>query len=373
MIRPRITFVLTWCCECVYLVTMLNASNIRMRRTGLTATDMAKIAGENPYGSPIQVYEDKVRPIEEALEAAASPSNAALTGQVLEAAVAQRYVLDQERPDSKLRVVNTGLTYRHPSVCWALATPDRFIFRLSPAEYLATMNLGELRSQLMKGRKADWLLECKLVGARMSRDWDASPYSTENDADRIPAYVYVQCQWQAFVCGYDRVDVAAVLSGTHFQAYTIARDEQYIQALLTIGDAFWVKVLEREPPEPDASSAYTKYLSKLAPPAELALQPAPAVVQTLLREYVQFRTQEAQANRQKVLRSQALQLMMLDKGGYEHMGAKAQWVRKKGKIDWKRLAFENAIDVEKYRGPGYRYLAVSAPGVEEDDEDDKTT
>ena len=63
---------------------MLTDAQIRMRRTGLSATDMARLSGENPYGGPIDVYLDKTRTEDEALERSVAPDNRALTGQEIQ-------------------------------------------------------------------------------------------------------------------------------------------------------------------------------------------------------------------------------------------------------------------------------------------------
>lgn len=338
--------------------SMLSPAQIRMRRTGLTATDMSKLSGENPWGGPIDVWQAKREPEATALEKSVAPNNRALTGQLLEAAIAKRYVYEASR-GSDLRIVQTATTYRHPQVQWALATPDRFIFKRPASDRISQASLKQL---LKKGSRADWLLECKLVGSRVAKAWNLKE-GDEPDCDRIPPYVYVQVQWQAFVLGYDIVDVAALLYGSTFKSFRIERDEEYIRALVAIGEAFWTKNVEQgQPPPPDGSDGYSAYLQSKYPSFGTTFMAAPEGAGELAAEYVRFREAESEAKKEKVKRGQGLRVLLRDAAGMEGPWGRVWWQLSRGEVDWKSIARDMAIGedtIEKYRTEDRRSLKVN--------------
>jgi predicted phage-related endonuclease len=245
------------------LGSMLSTTQIQQRQQGLSATDIAKLSGENPWGGPIQVYEDKTSPIEVLLERENQSSNKEITGQILEAAIAKRYTYDATPDQQSLRILQTRETYQHKTISWAMATPNRFIFVRPPEQHISQ---ASLRAFIKSGRKADWLLECEAVGTRVGHHWGLNEYSNDQNCDRIPPYVYARVQWQVEVCGYDRVDVAALLYGDTFKVFQIERDQKYIDALIEIGNYFWTEhVLKRIPPPSDGSDQYSEPLKRLYP------------------------------------------------------------------------------------------------------------
>lgn len=328
---------------------MLTPAQMKLRRTGLTATDMARLSGENPYGGAINVYDDKTRPEPEAKNGGeldkpliVLADERALTGQALEAGIAKRYSMDAPAGIER-RILQTATTYQHLTVPWALATPDRFIFEVPEGDRVSRASLLQ---RLKQGKLASHLLECKLVGSRLSRHWNLRETSDEPDCDRIPPYVMVQVQWQMFVLGYERVDVAAVLYGTTYKCFRIARDEAFIEALCTIGESFWKNhVLARVPPPPDGSKGYSEYLARVYPEVCTPTIEAPEGTLAFALEYVEAQKRESEAKRDKDRAGQALKAIVR-----EAAGLTAPW----GRVMW------------NHRGDGTRALKVSVTSENEE-------
>ena len=334
---------------------MLSLQQRLMRQTGITATDIVTIAGENPWRSTASVYESKLASraqIEkEAAEESKGPNDRMLNGQVFEAALAERYCIDLPAPVSVY--LAPEVTYRAADCEWAIATPDRFVY------------IGErdtMNRRLSAGEPADWLLECKLVGNRIVKGWNIDEAASDVDADRIPPYVYTQVQWQMRVLDYDRCDVAALFYGSTLRRFTVARDDDYIAALHDIAEDFWFNnVCKRVPPEPDGSWEYARFLDRLHPRQNDALVDAPEGAEALAQRYEDLRTAEKEAKLEKQRIGQVLQTMVGANLGICGSWGYVKAFDRRGRVDMealvKGLGLSQSV-VEQYRSAPERQLYV---------------
>lgn len=95
-------------------------------------------------------------------------------------------------------------------------------------------------------------MQVKNVGYWVGKDWEESP----------PVYVQLQEQWEMYVTGLERADVAALIAGSDFRIYTVHRDAKIIGDLADIAAAFWRKVEARTPPAIDESAACRDHFSR---------------------------------------------------------------------------------------------------------------
>lgn len=339
---------------------MLSNAQIRMRHSGLTATDMARISGENPFSGPIQVYDEKTSPVELLLERSSVPSNEAMSGQIFEAALVKRYVAERTPSGHRLRILQTRRTHRHPELHWAMATPDRFVFaeclQLPPDKRLTRKAMNAA----VAARRGPYLLECKLVGSRMAKSWDTTSADVL-DADRVPSYVYVQCQWQMFVLGHARCDVASLIGGTRFHSFTLVRDEVFIRDLVKLGQAFWDRIKLREPPQPDGSQYYDRWLERRFPARARPLTKAPDGAEELARLYKEASKQVAAARAEQKRYGQALKNLIADCQGIASETFEAEWTTSRGEIDTAALAkatLMSPVRIETFRKRPRRSLRV---------------
>ncbi len=197
----------------------LTPAQLALRRTGIGASEIGAVAGLDPWRSPVDVYLRKVD------EAASPTSGPQAWGNILEPIIGEYYAFQ-----NAVTLVGSD-TRRHPTVTWALATPD---YLVPPERY------G---------------LEIKVRGR--SDRWDGVP----------PLEVQAQAQWSMFVVGYDRWDVAALLGGTEYRQYRVDRDDAFITQLTEAGERFWTQhVVPRVPPPArtteDAKALYPRVLAK---------------------------------------------------------------------------------------------------------------
>ncbi|GAB6070858.1 YqaJ viral recombinase family protein [Thiomicrorhabdus hydrogeniphila] len=207
-----------------------NLSNeqwLQARQQGIGASDAATAVGLNPYKSQLELWMEKTGRIipDQPSETEDSPL---LWGTVLEPIVAEHYA---KRTNRKVRRVNAIL--QHAEYPWMLANLDREI-------------VGDDEVQV---------LECKTAGIFGSKLW----------RNGVPEYVQLQVQHQLAVTGQKAADVAVLLGGQSLQIYRIERDDDLIERLIKLEQAFWNRVLNDTPPPADTSASSETALRILYP------------------------------------------------------------------------------------------------------------
>jgi len=196
------------------------------RCRGLGGSDIAAVAGLNPWKSPLGVYLDKIG------EAPADTAGeAAYWGNILEDAVAREFAAR-----TGFRVRRRNAILQHPEHPWMIANVDREVF--TP-----------------EGRG---ILEVKTTSAFNARSWD------EED-ERLPEHVMLQVQWYLGVTGAAFAYVAVLIGGQHYLHLRVEPDYELIESLIAIGAEFWQQVEARTPPDIDASVACEQVLKALYP------------------------------------------------------------------------------------------------------------
>lgn len=189
---------------------------------GIGASEISAVAGLNPYASPWDVWLRKTG------QASDEPENEPMEwGHRLEPAIRQKYV---DQTGATIHVPPESLY--HPQTTWARATPDGVVLNAA----------------------ARWqhLLQCKNVGGWVEKSWSDAP----------PVYVQLQEQWELYVTGLARADVAALIGGNQFRVYTVHREQRVIDDLVTIAADFWRKVESRTPPPVDDSDACREHFER---------------------------------------------------------------------------------------------------------------
>lgn len=309
----------------------LSDAQLELRRSGLTATDMVVLAGFDPYGSPLEVYEAK-------LGAPPRPSTRAMRmGNAAEAVIA-----DDVAEKYSLRCI-AGDTIRCNDILpWVLATPDRFVI----------------------DDRARWIgvVECKLVGWRMVHHW------ISDDGEVVfPDSLAVQCTWQMGTTKTKRAYVGALLGGwgeDDFHHTTIELNEKLWGGLLEIGDRFWKDhVLARVPPTPDGSERAREVLERIYPTIKRPmLLPADAEAADLMRRYIEARDRESAAKEEKGTIGNLLRSKVGDAQGLRDGAHKVTWTPQKGKVSIEKIAAHlgwSETDLDQFRGDESRVLRVN--------------
>jgi putative phage-type endonuclease len=199
---------------------------LRARRRGLAGSDVAAVLNLHPYKSAIEVYADKV---------VGSPANdtageVALWGQLFEQPILAEFARRTGRA-----IAPCGELMQSRQRAWWLATPDGVQLDGAPP----------------------WAVGPGLCEVKMtSLDW----------LEEIPAYVHVQVQHQMLVTGalWNSI-VWLPVPDRRLQWIDVGPHREFQAMLGEKCDEFWLRVLERRPPDPDGSESARRALTALHP------------------------------------------------------------------------------------------------------------
>lgn len=238
---------------------MLTAEQLELRKTTIGASEIASIAGVNPWKSAHDVWMDKMGYTEgvENLRTRA--------GELAEPAILAQYCeelgVEIERPG----------TIIHPTEPWMSATPDGLV-------------IGQSVS-----------VEAKFVGfhAVLAGHWGTGP-------EDVPAYYRAQGEWQCEVTGRDEAHFPVWLGGPDFKIYIVKRDREMGAMFKEIGRKFYKEhILTREQPPVDASQGARRMLEKLYPVNQRKEVPADGDVDQLGVTLGDVRKQLAQMEKKR--------------------------------------------------------------------------
>lgn len=201
------------------------------RNASIGGSDAAALLSLNDYSSPYQLWLEKTgqRPGFEG-------NIATETGNFLEPYIADLFTRETGK---KLRRINAII--RNSDYPFAHANVDREVV----------------------GERA--LVECKsttsLINIKLARTGD------------YPAAWYTQCMHYLMVTGYDRCYLAVLINNRDFHIHEISRDEMEIAALAEAEQAFWQRVIDRNPPPLSGAPGDTEALTEVTGPGNADLPP----------------------------------------------------------------------------------------------------
>jgi putative phage-type endonuclease len=195
------------------------------RREHVTASDAAAILGENDRRGPLAVYLEKTG-------LASGPEETVLMrhGRRMESVIADWYAEEKQRP-----LIDLGplTVVQHPDLAWLGATLDR-----------------------MHEDAALGPLEAKAVGGGQVSRWKD---------DEAPDEYRIQLQIQMACTGAQMGVLAAVLYGVQLAVREEQRHEGFLRAVLPRLEEFQWRVLNKRPPEADATDGTKEALAKAFP------------------------------------------------------------------------------------------------------------
>ncbi len=200
------------------------------RKKSIGASEVAKVLGVDPYGGPLSVYEAKTTDyqIEDNLYME--------TGRLLEETAARKYAEETGRV-----VTNPGATLiqYHPDYPWLSATLDRWV-----SDYGKPAFEGPLEIKTF-------------VSPRISPDdWVNEPLIQHQ----------LQLQIQMAVTGAKWGSLAGLfLARNKFVWVTLERDDELLEGIYPVLSEFWQRVIDRDPPPPDALPDTLDVVKRLYP------------------------------------------------------------------------------------------------------------
>lgn len=268
------------------------------RLDGITATDVAAICGLHPHKSAIDVWLEKTG------QSPPSPdTERSKWGDILEPVVRRDY---EERHDVRVDVPGTLTDLEH---AWMMATPDGLVHQRGAAD-------------------PDRGLEIKTHTFRIAHLYG------DPGSDQIPLWELVQCMWGMAVTDLERWDLCAFIDNQPTD-YIIDRDDEAIGTLIEKAERFYVDCVQGgEPPAPDGSESYDRWLLKRWPnnPANLVDIGEDDETFTLVDRARELRAAAADLEREHQEIRQKLMLKIGDAEGLTWKDAKGR----AQKVTWKR-------------------------------------
>ena len=228
------------------------------RKKGIGASEAASILWLSKWATPMTVFLDKIDAIEPEEQ-----SNFQEWGLALEDVIAKHFKKETDSEGYDYRVQRRNAILMHDQHDFMLANLDRTVY----------------------SKEEGWgVLELKTASEYKDKEWD-------EDEQKAPENYVIQVQHQLAVAGpnYTYGWLAALVGGNKFYKVRIPRDEVIIEALIEIEREFWQLVINKTPPEMDASAATKKALGlvygKAIEGAELDVSEQAADVAEWIRKY----------------------------------------------------------------------------------------
>lgn len=275
------------------------------RKKTLGASEIAAVAGLNPYRSPLDVYLEKrgvVQPFQ--------GNEFTEWGLRLEAVIASVYA---ERMSAVLEPSETVISRVDE---WMSATPDRIAKAFGEAASIAAV----------RG------LECKNKSARQAMKFG------ESGSDQVPHDIAAQCHWSMMVTGLRVWDVAVLFGGNEFRWFRLEYSQDIAEAFYERGHDFWFNnVVKGVEPEVDGSERWAQHIkSKFAKHSD--------VIRDATQEEYRW-LKDLQKTRDMVKRFEADEATLVNKLK-NSIGECAGIQCTAGRITWKRTADTHAPDYQ---------------------------
>jgi len=310
----------------------LTPEQIALRKTGISASEVAAVAGLHPYVKPIDIWSSKlglVEPFE--------GNKSSKWGDLLEQVIADHYAKEHavekivvRHPKTIKGSVNGTLVREISPRFRLIATPDRIIYR----KRIAT----PVRN-----------LQIKTAGLRQSDKWGPS------GTDQVPEEYAVQVAIEMAVLGVNETDLAALIGGQDDREYHLKRDLELEGQLIEICERFWVDhILTQTPPPVDGSENYSNYLKRRFPRDMRPMLPATDEARDWVSLFCSRRDAVDYAEAALIQAKNRLKSLIGDAGGIEGL---CMWRQNKPSTttDWEAVA----RDLSRHVGAGYFPDAVA--------------
>lgn len=269
-------------------------------------SEVASAIGQNKFCPPIELWRQKV----EGYRRPATP--ATRWGTLLEPVVREHYATEH----SATVIVPGEPLYGPGGRAWMRASPDGIVL-MQPS--------------------GDWHrgLEIKTAGHWMASGWG------EPGSDEIPVPYLLQCQWYLEVTGLRRWDVAVLIGGQRYAEYVVHYDRELMDLVVPRVEEFLGYCERKEPPPPDGSEEYAKYLADVYPHTRDDLVDGSDADTRAAAEVLRdARATMAAAKERKAWAEALLKARIGEHAGIETPLGKITWRQAKGRtvVDWQRMA-----------------------------------
>lgn len=314
-----------------------------VRRDGLGGSDVSAICGENPFRSPIDVWNDKLHPLDGMPPPSSDLADRLEMGQYLEPVVMDLYAKGLWRRDGDKRFV-----WRPPMVArrdrpWHRGSCDGLGLRLvGPGRgqfgYLADCNalrgLPPTGDGLTPPGDAGWwdeITECKTHGF-----YGGLAYKRIEEDEPAPPDKLIQTTWYGALWEVPTISLVALID-THLRRHwewptssALATD------LLTIAEEWWQRhIVDGFMPDPDGTARYARHLKHLYPKDSGRIVKAAPDLDAVVTALRDAKNASAKAEKEVERLEQVIQVAMGDASQLDtHLG-KITWRTQAGRLKWR--------------------------------------
>jgi putative phage-type endonuclease len=285
----------------------LTPEQMEIRKTGIGSSEIAILAGLDPYRSSLDLYARKVG-LDDFRD-----SKYMRWGRRLETVIADEYA------DQTGSVLANPGTVRCPKRPLVIATPDRVV--ITPATF-------------------DWrkAVEIKTASARMADEWG------DPGTDEVPQRYVCQVAWEMAATGLPSADLAVLIAGNDFRIYHLTRDLELEEGLVELAERFWRDHVEpRRPPlETAQPQGVSDYLKRAYPRDVGPVLDADEETSALALQYAQARSaRDSDAGVVEELEAR-IKARIADAAGIRGAWGQITWKATKDRreIDWEAIARE---------------------------------
>ena len=277
---------------------------LQLRKLGIGGSDAGAICGLNKYRTPYQVWAEKVNPSEPEER---DESEYMRWGKLLEAPVRDEFSLR-----TGIEVHPFPRMVRDTEIPFMLANVDGLT---GPASKLTGAYEGKT--------------------TRFADEWKIQDDGSVN----VPFPALIQGMHYLAVFGLERVHFACLIGGQELRIAEVERNEDLITDLIEIEEAFWQRVVDREPPEVSADDVGT-LKARWAPEPGKSVE-LPATMIPTLKARQQTKNQIKQLERK---------VDLIDANIMELMGdAEEGTVANKGTVVTWKSSTRTTIDTKKLK------------------------
>jgi predicted phage-related endonuclease len=226
-----------------YYTVLAEESNtgnwLRLRQSGVGASESAAILGETAWGTPLTIYNSKIA--DDVVDVA---TDQMLLGHLAEPAIEAFLRLRAERFPQIAQIEPSPGLLRSTQWHWMLATLDRIA--VTPDGLRVPLEFKSVNDYVA----AEWRVDAGPVG---DPDDPFRPAPSEDARYHVPRKYQVQVQQQMAVWGSDYAYVAVMLGKDRVEVIRVERDNEFIEEHLigTVGDFWTFNVQSRVPPAPN--------------------------------------------------------------------------------------------------------------------------
>ena len=210
---------------------MVTREFLEERKTGIGGSDAPIILGVAKWSSPLQLWADKVRALEEDIRREEKEPD---PEELRWGTLVEPLVIGEFSKRTSRWVERGNLFVRNDNIDWLIGHADGFQFGWNPDD-----------------KEAKGLVESKNVSRWIWMEW----------IDDAPLPVKVQAQHYLAAFNLEHATAVALIGGNKLVWHDIERNQKFIDAMLEEEERFWARVVSDNPPPAQAKDC--KFLNTL--------------------------------------------------------------------------------------------------------------